>query len=256
MSVWGAKAGPVIGVIGGSGGVGASSFAAVLAVLAGLRFTASVLVDLDYLGGGLDVLLGIESVPGARWSELEVEGGFLDPAMLLAGLPRAGPCAVLAADAPGARHARSPGTNAQVAGEAAALDQVLAAASSVAAVVLDLPRAAGPERAGVLRRCDLVVVLARSDVPGLVSAHHIVAALSAVDADPVPIGVVMRRGEIEPDEAAGLVGADLLGILPPLRSGRRTIDAARLPRATSRVATGVLAGLPLTRRVTSDVATA
>ena len=31
-------------------------------------------------GGGIDVVLGIESVPGARWSGLRVDGGHLDPA--------------------------------------------------------------------------------------------------------------------------------------------------------------------------------
>src|SRR4051812_19306479 len=86
----------VLGVVGGSGGVGASAFAAVLAAVAG----ESLLVDVDAAGGGVDVLLGIEAVDGARWSDLHLAGGRLDASVLLAGLPRWGPCAVLAADAP------------------------------------------------------------------------------------------------------------------------------------------------------------
>jgi len=68
----------VLGVVGGSGGVGASTFAAVLAAVTG----RAMLVDLDVVGGGIDVLLGIEDVAGARWSGLRVGGGRLDPALL------------------------------------------------------------------------------------------------------------------------------------------------------------------------------
>src|SRR5664279_4433323 len=85
----------VIGVIGGSGGAGSSYFAAVLAALC----LPSVLLDVDPVGGGVDVLLGIESVPGARWSGLRLDGGRLDPALLADGLPRWRDVAVLATDA-------------------------------------------------------------------------------------------------------------------------------------------------------------
>ena len=89
--------GVVVGVIGGSGGVGASSFASVLAAAA----VPSVLIDLDLAGGGADVLLGIEAVPGARWSGLQLDGGRLDPALLADGLPRWRDVAVLAAESNG-----------------------------------------------------------------------------------------------------------------------------------------------------------
>lgn len=215
----------VIGVVGGSGGVGASTFAAALAAQAG----RSVLIDLDVSGGGIDVLLGIESVPGARWSGLRVAGGRLDPQVLLDGLPRWGSCAVLAADV----STLDPDAVLQV------LDAA-AAAASVPAVVVDLPRADSPERAAAMLRCDLVVVLARSDVAGLVAAHAVVTALPDV-----PVGVVARRGEVTPGEAAALVAAPLLGSLPPLGSPMPELDTCRLPRAVSRIAAGVLDGLRL-----------
>jgi hypothetical protein len=216
----GAQKGPVIGVVGGSGGVGASSFAAVLAVIAG----PSVLIDLDVTGGGIDIALGIEGTVGARWSGLRVAGGHLDPEMLVGGLPRAGPCSVLAAD------------SAEL--DPAAVSQVIAAACALGPVVLDLPRASCAERAAALLRCDLVVVVARADVSGLVAAHAMVAALPEL-----PVGVVVRRGEVAPVEAAGLVGASLLGVLPALGPGRVTIDPNRPPRHAARVAAGVLAGV-------------
>jgi secretion/DNA translocation related CpaE-like protein len=213
----------VLGVVGGSGGVGASCFAAVLALTAG----QAVLVDLDPAGGGVDVLLGIEAVPGARWSGLRLAGGHLEPAALVGGLPRAGPCAVLAADTADL--------------DAAAVAQVVAAAAAGGPVILDLPRHDCAPRAAALLAADLVVVLARADVAGVVAAHAAVSVLPEL-----PVGVVVRRGEIAPAEAAALIGAPLLGVLPALAAGRLVLDPDRPPRASARVAEGVLAGVGAT----------
>jgi hypothetical protein len=212
--------GRVLGVVGGSGGVGASSFAAVLAAMR----RDAVLIDLDVIGGGLDVTLGVESAPGARWSGLRVAGGRLDPGALVEGLPRWGPVPVLGADV------------AQL--DPSAVMQVLDAASSVGLVVLDLPRASCAERAAALLHCDLVVVLGRADVEGLVAAHAQVAVLPEL-----PIGLVVRRGEVSADDAATLVGCPLLGELPALGGSRLELRPDRLPRAIARVAAGVLGGL-------------
>ncbi|SHG10026.1 MinD-like ATPase involved in chromosome partitioning or flagellar assembly [Jatrophihabitans endophyticus] len=210
----------MIGVVGGSGGVGASCFAAVLALVA----APAMLVDLDCAGGGIDVVLGVEQRPGARWSGLQVAGGRLDPADLAGGLPRAGGASVLAADLATL--------------DADAVLQVVAAAVSLGPVVLDLPRADTRARAAALVVCDLVVLLARADVAGLVAAHAAAAALADVR-----VGLVVRRGEVSPREAAALVGVPLLGVLPSLRPGRFALDPGRPPRPASRVAAGVLAGV-------------
>ncbi len=213
----------VIGVVGGSGGVGASTFAAVLAAVAG----TSLLVDLDGAAGGVDVLLGVESQGGARWSGLRLAGGRLAAADLLGGLPRWGRCAVLAADVSSV--------------EPESVLQVLDAATDGAgldAVVLDLPRVQCAERAAALLRCEFVVVLARCDVTGLVAAHATVTGLPEV-----PLGLVARRGELRAEDAATLVAAPLLGTLAPLGNPLAPLAPRRLPRATVRVAAGVLAGL-------------
>ena len=212
--------GVVVGVLGGSGGVGASTFAAVLAAVAGV----GLLVDLDGAAGGVDVLLGLESVPGARWSGLRLAGGYLDPAALRSGLPRWGPVAVLAADTPDL--------------EPAAVGQVVAAGRAVGSVLLDLPRSPGPVREAAVADCDLVVVLARGDVEGLVAARAQVGGLPSV-----PLGVVVRRGEVGGVEASRVVGCRLLGTLPRLPRRRRPLDPHRLPGPTARVAAGVLSGL-------------
>lgn len=209
----------VIGVLGGSGGVGASSFAAVLAAVAG----RSLLVDLDVAGGGLDVLLGVESAPGARWSGLRLAGGQLELQALLAGLPAWGSVAVLAADDPAL--------------DPSAVRQVVRTAAHGVPVVLDLPRASSAERAAALLGCDLVVVLGRGDIAGVVAAHAAVSALPEL-----PVGLVVRRGEVPAAEAAALVGRPLLGELPAL-GGAHRLCADRLPRVARRVAAGILDGL-------------
>src|SRR3954454_11195925 len=215
--------GAVVGVVGGSGGVGASSFAAALAVVAG----ESVLIDLDVAGGGVDVLLGIERAAGARWSGVELAGGRLEPTTLLAGLPCWGPCAVLAADVPAL--------------DPEAVLQAVEVASAAAPVVLDLPRGDCRERAAAAGLCDLVVLVIRADVSGLVAAHAVASALPQL-----PTGVVVRRSDVPATDAARLVGAPLLGELPPVRA-RFALDPARLPRAVHAVAVGVLGGIGVPR---------
>jgi hypothetical protein len=212
--------GSVIGVIGGSGGVGASTFAAVLAAVAG----GAALVDLDVTGGGIDVTLGIESAPGARWSGLQVAGGRLEPAALLGGLAQWGPVPVLAADVSEL--------------DPHAVQQVLAVAGESGPVVVDLPRTGRPERAAALLSCSLLVILARGDVDGLVAAHALVEGLPEI-----PCGLVCRRGEVRPTDAARLVGRPLLGELPPLDGTRLVLNSNRLPPGLARVAAGVLRGL-------------
>jgi secretion/DNA translocation related CpaE-like protein len=211
--------GAVIGVVGGSGGVGASSFAAVLAAVCG----RALLVDLDAASGGVDVLLGIEAAPGVRWSGLQLGGGRLDPRELFDRLPRWGPVSVLAADV----RELDPD----------AVRQVLDTGRGEGAIVVDLPRSACAERAAALLHCDVVVVLARADVSGLVGAHAIAGALPEI-----PLGMVIRRDCVAGADAAALVGCPLLGELPANRSPW-ALDPARLPRAHARVASGVLHGL-------------
>ena len=155
---------PVICVLGGCGGIGATRFAAVLATVSAARYGQAVLLDLDPAGGGIDIALGIESVPGVRWSGLRVAGGRLDPAALLQGVPRWGSTHVVAADT---AQMPAPGT----------VSQVLAAAGEVAPVVADLSRWGDATRTVALARADLVVLVVAGDVPGVAAARSVVSAL-------------------------------------------------------------------------------
>jgi hypothetical protein len=217
------RVGVRIAVLGGSGGVGASTFAAVLAWAA--RASGAVLLDLDASGGGIDVLLGIERVPGPRWSDLRLDGGRLESGLLLGALPRWYGVPVLAAD-------RSPPER--------GVPGVLAAAAQSGPVVLNLPRAPDPVRTAVLDGCRLVVLLAHARVPALAAARAVLAGLP--DPSAPAVGVLLRPGDVPPADAAALLGRPLLGCLP---AGERPVELAlrRPPRSLARVASGLLDGV-------------
>jgi secretion/DNA translocation related CpaE-like protein len=214
---------PVIGVVGGRGGAGASTFAAVLAAMAGLS-GRSMLIDLDPAAGGLDVLLGVESVPGARWSGLRLDGGRLDATALLDGLPSWGRVVVLSADLDPAP---------------AAVAQVLEVAARAGPVVVDLGRSSTPWRTAALDRCALVVLVCAADVRSVTGARSVRLALG----DVVTGLVVVRaaRTAAPPSRVAELVGMPLIGAVPALpRGADAPLAVTSLPRAMSRVARGVL----------------
>jgi septum formation inhibitor-activating ATPase MinD len=62
--------GVVLAVLSGRGGAGGSTLAAALALAGTRRGLRSTLVDLDPAGGGIDLLFGLETQPGPRWSDL------------------------------------------------------------------------------------------------------------------------------------------------------------------------------------------
>jgi secretion/DNA translocation related CpaE-like protein len=121
----------VVAVMGGCGGAGASVLAAGLAVAAADRGHRVLLADLDPLGGGLDLALGIDAVPGLRWPDLASARGRLPSSSVHDSLPRLDDLAVLAWGRGGPAQVPAP-----------AVEAVLrSAARSHDLVVLDLPRA-------------------------------------------------------------------------------------------------------------------
>lgn len=92
--------GRLISLVGASGGLGVSTLAVGIAMTAP-RGTAAAVVDLAPSSGGLDLLMGIESAEGARWSQLAAARGELGD--LAAGLPSMGGVPVVTQDREGPR---------------------------------------------------------------------------------------------------------------------------------------------------------
>ncbi len=220
---------PIIGVAGGSGGVGTSTFAAVLALVAARACGGALLADLDPVGGGMDVVLGVEAESGARWSGLLLTGGHLDPADLASGLPRWGPVGVLAHDG------RPPPEPTVVGG--------MSAGAASGAVVADLGRACALEALAAVPACVVVVVVVRADVPGLTAARATRRSIAGSAPD-VPVGVLVRGGgRVDSRRAADAVGGHLLGRLPSAERLRQPLPPHAVPSALLRAARGVLDGV-------------
>jgi secretion/DNA translocation related CpaE-like protein len=239
--------GGIIGVLGGCGGAGASSLAAAMAAVAFQTSTTSpgrrrartpapaavpLLVDLDPLGGGLDIALGAEGVPGARWSGLHVSGGRLDPEQLLDGLPRWRGVPFLACDG-------------HVPPSSAAVQSVVQAGREIGPVVLDLGRATTPARTAALELLPALVMIVPAEIRAVTAAAAMQATLTdagfmgetrlVVRSDGAVIGSA-RIAEVLDLPLAGVLGND-----PGLRSARdRGVDPRRLRRGTRTLVRGLL----------------
>jgi secretion/DNA translocation related CpaE-like protein len=157
-------------VVGGCGGAGASTFAAALAVAAGGLGARALLLDGDPLGGGLDLVLGSESVPGVRWPDLVGTSGRVGAASLREALPQVGTLALLSWD-----RADVPAVPETV------MREVLAAGRrGHDVVVVDLPRRLDPASEEVLLEADVTYLVVPAEVRAVAAAARVAAQLAAV----------------------------------------------------------------------------
>jgi secretion/DNA translocation related CpaE-like protein len=152
-----------VGVIGGRGGAGASVLSATLARSAAGRGLHTLLIDGDPLGGGIDLVLGAEGTPGARWSDYAERRGRLSSAALHDSLPARGGLAVLSWHR---------GAVEQVSAET--MRSVLdAAARGYDLVVADLPRHVTDASAEALAAADVTLIMVPAEVRAAVAADRV-----------------------------------------------------------------------------------
>jgi secretion/DNA translocation related CpaE-like protein len=199
----------VVAVMGGCGGAGASVLAAGLAVAAADNGHRVLLADLDPLGGGLDLALGVDAVPGLRWPDLAGARGRLPSSSVHDSLPRLDDLAVLA---------WGRGGPAQV--PATAVEAVLrSAARSHDLVVLDLPRAVDDRSLATAVRDVQELVLV---VPARLRSAAAAAQVAGRWRDRVPsMGVVVRRGPGERLPARAVADAVQLPLILQMRDEPR-----------------------------------
>jgi secretion/DNA translocation related CpaE-like protein len=186
--------GVVIGVMGGCGGAGASTLSAALGLTAG-RVGSAIVLDGDPLGGGLDVLLGVEHSPGARWSDLIGTRGRLSAPALLDAVPHVEGLAVLSWD-------RDDCAGLPPEAASSVLD---AATRGAATVIVDLPRQLDVVTEVLLSGCDELILVVPATVRATAATARVVARMSGVLGAP---GLVVREASA-PRLAAGDVGAAL-----------------------------------------------
>jgi len=219
---------PVLAVVGASGGVGASSLAAAVAMTA-TRDRAGdgsgpgprvLLVDADPWGGGLDVLLGVEGVPGLRWGDLTDTHGRLSAAALSRSLPCFDELAVLAWDR-GATAPPAPET----------VRAVLAAGRrSHSLVVVDLPRHLDSAAEEILARAAAVLLVVPDDVRAVGAASGVVDGVGGW-VDSLGLAVRRRRGGLPAPLIAETLGVRLVATVDDDARFRRTVEEGLGPLA-------------------------
>ncbi|RSN70158.1 septum site-determining protein Ssd [Actinomadura sp. WAC 06369] len=163
----------VVCVVGARGGAGASVLAATLAVTAAGTGLRTLLADADPLGGGIDLLLGLEEHEGVRWPDLAERRGRLGTAALRDTLPGDGDLSVLS---------WRRGEPVPLTGEATA-SLLEAAVRGFDLVVADVPRYPGDLGRAALRAADTAYLLVPAEVRATVAADGLAAALRRETAD-------------------------------------------------------------------------
>lgn len=227
--------GVAIALMSAHGGAGASTLAAAVGLVACERGLGGLILDLDDLGGGQDLLLGVEDHPGLRWQELTLESGQVVAASLHTALPHArGGLAILAGRRGNAGPVRPE----------SALAAIDAARGSGDVVVVDLPRRTGDLVDAVVEAADLLVMVSGATVRSCAAGREVAARLRARTGR---FEVVVRGpapGGLRPGQVADVIGLPLLTATRPdvrlagqLESGGLTL-ARRSPLRRS--ATAVL----------------
>jgi len=194
----GARA-PVVTVLGASGGVGASTLAAALAQLAADRGGGAALVDVDPLGGGIDLLLGAERTDGWRWPRLRGADGQVGD--LRPYLPVVEQVSVVSmARTSTLDLAREP---------LAAIVGSLRTWHSL--VVLDAGRSLGPASREAVRLAGRVLLVVTAGVRGVAAAR---ATVDVFGLERVELVLRRRRGGLDPGLVAEAVGLPVVAELP------------------------------------------
>jgi secretion/DNA translocation related CpaE-like protein len=197
-----------------------------------------VLVDLDPVGGGLDVHLGIEGVAGVRWPDLVGAVGEVSGRELASLLPTWNGMAVLSGD----RWRPGPAPPDVVP------DVLDGLASSHDLVVLDLDRRDVHGGGPGLARCTTVLVVTPRDLRSVAGVLAMRAVLQSVVADVRLVVVDPAPGGLGVLEVAHVVDLPVAGSVPRDRrvpglvergAGPAAAGRGRFGRAVDRLAGGL-----------------
>jgi secretion/DNA translocation related CpaE-like protein len=180
----------------------------------------SLLIEVDQMGGGADLLLGAEDEPGLRWPDLASARGRLLPGSLLGAVPVIDGLHVLSCD-----RSADP---IEVSAEAGAA--VLSAAlQEFGIVVLDLPRSLESDTLIAARAADRVFLIVPAEVRAVAAARRVATGLREHVTD---IRVVVRgpaTGGLRAEAVADALGLPLVGLLKPEPGLRAALDRGEPP---------------------------
>ena len=216
--------GRVVAVLGGRGGAGASVLAAALAVTGRRRDLDTLLIDADPFGGGVELVLGWETMQGLRWPDLVDASGRVNPPALMSALPGEGSLAVLSFD-------QSELDGVPTEAMASAID---AGRRGRDLVVLDLPRRFDEPTLLALTASDRGYLIVPAELRACAAARrvasvarHYCANLCVIVRGTAPLGLT-------PAEIARALALPLGGELRSESGLGRDLEAGRPPAASGR----------------------
>ncbi|MDP9936163.1 secretion/DNA translocation related CpaE-like protein [Paenarthrobacter nicotinovorans] len=209
--------GTVMGIVGGCGGAGASTAAIWLAQAAASQGVSTLLIDGDPWGGGLELAVTDEPVPGLRWPDFQESRGSMDPVQFRDSLPVAG----------GFTYLSWPGTREPVQSpDAGAIAAIMdAARRAFELTFVDLGRSS--EGVGRLSwDCDNLLLLTTAHLRSAVASARILDELPPVDT-----GLLVRgsnASQVQPTFIAESLGIPLVGVVPEVRGVAAGTELGRL----------------------------
>lgn len=226
--------GRVVGIVGGCGGAGASTTAIWQAQAAADHGVSTLLIDGDPWGGGLELAITVQEMPGLRWPDFAETRGSIDPGQFKDSLPVAGGFAFLSW--PGTRE---PFLTPDAGAVAAVID---AARRSFELIVVDIARSGEGVRT-LAWDCDTILLLTTAHLKPAVATARILN-----DLPPVDIGLIVRGSgpsAVDAQLIAESLGLPLFGIVPEIRGVAAATELGRLlelghRKSVSRFAMGVL----------------
>nr|VDG62144.1 Flp pilus assembly protein, ATPase CpaE [Streptococcus thermophilus] len=218
-----ATTGTVLTFIGAAGGAGTSTLAAAVARTAAAD-VQPVIVDAHRYSGGIDLLLGVEDIVGARWGDLDIGQGSVDRVQLRQALPATkdgigvltGTRTVVPEAAGSAQAAASD------------LDRVVTALGTGGLTVVDAPAD------GLPNRCDHAFILAPAEVRAAAAAALIAAECRGAN---IPVSIVLRhRGwsGMTAEEMANVTNTEVVAELKHLPKLVRAVEVGGLPERLPR----------------------
>ncbi|HKU34750.1 MAG TPA: septum site-determining protein Ssd [Paenarthrobacter sp.] len=234
LSVAPEPGGMVLGIVGGRGGAGATTTAIWLAQTAAAFGTGTLLIDGDPWGGGLELAITDQDLPGLRWPDFAATRGSIDSAQFRDSLPVAGGFTFLSW--PGSRDSVPLPDPASV---AAVMD---AARRGFELVVVDVGRSIEALRS-LAWDCDKMFLLTTPHLKAAVAASRTLNELPPGDT-----ALLVRGGtaaSVDAHVIAESLGIPLAGTVPALRGVAGATELGRLldmghRRPVTRFAGGLL----------------
>jgi len=223
----GSNEAPLVCVTGGCGGAGASVFAAALAYAGRAGGLSSALVDADPWGGGIDLLVGGEDLPGLCWDDLAATSGRVNATSLRELLPVVDDVAVLS-------WGRSAAASVVPVTPESMRAVLTAARRGHRLVVADVPRREDDAVLAALAVATSTVLVVPAEVRAVTAARARVGVLRRATAVLSVVVRTVRGSGLDADDVADTLGLPLVAAMRAERGLAGWLDQGLGPRRRAR----------------------